>query len=199
MEDRDLREGELHEVRTGTAEAGGRLDRVLARALAERVPSLSRSRLQGLIGAGAVTRNGAAVRYAGLRVKAGESYAVTVPPPEPAEPVPEAMPLAVVYEDRDLIVIDKPRGVAVHPGPGHASGAARLAAGAALRVGAGLVSVACAADAAPAYAAQLTAVMVKPFATAHGLGRLLDDSRLNAWLIGPGVGVGPATRAFARR
>jgi 23S rRNA pseudouridine1911/1915/1917 synthase len=69
-----------------------------------------------------VTRNGTPVRDAGLRVKAGEAYAVAVPPPEPAEPAPEAMALAIVYEDRDLIVIDKPKGLAVHPGPGHASG-----------------------------------------------------------------------------
>jgi NAD(P)H-hydrate epimerase len=80
-------------------------------------------------------------------------------------------------------------------GPGHASGAARLAAGAALRVGAGLVSVACEADAVPIYAARLTAVMTKPLTAPAGFDGLLADLRLNAWLIGPGVGVGPATRA----
>ncbi|HMR32039.1 MAG TPA: NAD(P)H-hydrate dehydratase [Geminicoccaceae bacterium] len=79
-------------------------------------------------------------------------------------------------------------------GPAHRSGAARLAAEAALRVGAGLVSVACEPDAAPLYAARLTAVMVKPFDAADGLGELLGDRRLNAWLIGPGFGVGQATR-----
>jgi 23S rRNA pseudouridine1911/1915/1917 synthase len=124
MGDGDLHhQSDLHEVLAGTAEAGERLDRVLAQALAERVPGLSRSRLQALIGAGAVTtRNGAAVRDPGLRVKAGEAYAVAIPPPEPAAPAPEAMPLAVVHEDREIIVIDKPKGLAVHPGPGHASG-----------------------------------------------------------------------------
>jgi 23S rRNA pseudouridine1911/1915/1917 synthase len=110
--------GELHEILTGSADARERLDRVLA----ARLPGLSRSRLQALIGAGAVTRNGLAVRDAGLRVKAGETYAVAVPPPAPAEPEPQAMALAIVYEDRDLIVIDKPKGLTVHPGPGHASG-----------------------------------------------------------------------------
>jgi 23S rRNA pseudouridine1911/1915/1917 synthase len=75
-----------------------------------------------LIGAGAVSRNGVAVLDAGLRVKAGDIFAVAVPAPVPAEPVPQAMPLAIVYEDRDIIVIDKPKGLAVHPGPGHASG-----------------------------------------------------------------------------
>jgi 23S rRNA pseudouridine1911/1915/1917 synthase len=106
----------------GPEDAGGRLDRLLARVLAAEVPGLSRSRLQALIAAGAISRGGAAVRDAGLRVKAGETYAVAIPPPEPAGPEPQAMALAIVYEDRDLIVIDKPKGLAVHPGPGHASG-----------------------------------------------------------------------------
>jgi 23S rRNA pseudouridine1911/1915/1917 synthase len=111
-------DGQLHEVLTGPAEAGERLDRVLA----VRLPGLSRSRLQGLIAAGTVTRNGSVVRDAGLRVKAGDVYAVGVPPPAPAEPEAQAMALAIVHEDRDLVVIDKPKGLAVHPGPGHASG-----------------------------------------------------------------------------
>ena len=117
-DDGDLDEGDLYEVLAGPGEAGERLDRLLA----GRVPGLSRSRLQALIAAGSVTRNGAPVRDASLRVKAGEAYAVAVPPPEPAEPAPEAMALAIVYEDRDIIVIDKPKGLSVHPGPGHASG-----------------------------------------------------------------------------
>src|SRR5262245_60549613 len=122
MEDGDLDDGEVHEVLTDPGEAGERLDRVLARALAERVPGLSRSRLQALIAAGAVRRGAVAVRDAGLRVKAGEAYAVAVPPPEAAEPEPQAMALAIVYEDSDVVVIDKPKGLTVHPGPGHASG-----------------------------------------------------------------------------
>jgi 23S rRNA pseudouridine1911/1915/1917 synthase len=122
MEESDLHEGDRHEVRTSPAEAGERLDRVLAQALAARLPGLSRSRLQALIAAGAVSRNGVAIRDAGLRVKAGEDYAVAVPPPAPAQPEPQAMALAIVYEDPDIVVIDKPKGLAVHPGPGHASG-----------------------------------------------------------------------------
>jgi 23S rRNA pseudouridine1911/1915/1917 synthase len=119
MEDEgDLSEGELHEILTGPADAGERLDRTLV----ARLPGLSRSRLQALIGAGAVTRNSVSVLDAGLRVKAGEAYAVRVPPPEPAEPEPQAMALAIAYEDRPLVVVDKPKGLAVHPGPGHASG-----------------------------------------------------------------------------
>src|SRR5262245_27340920 len=118
MANGEIHEDDLHKIVANTAEAGERLDRVLA----ARLPALSRSRLQALIASGAVTRNGLAVHDAGLRVKVGEAYAVAVPLPAPAEPEPQAMALAVAYEDRDLIVIDKPSGLAVHPGPGHASG-----------------------------------------------------------------------------
>ncbi len=79
-------------------------------------------------------------------------------------------------------------------GPAHATGAARLAARAALRVGAGLVSVASPPDALAVNAAALTAIMVKPFSDAAGLSHLLQDRRFNAVVIGPGCGVGPATR-----
>ena len=85
-------------------------------------PTLSRSRLQALIRAGEVRRDGAAVADLRHRVKAGETYTVDVPAPEPAAPQAQAIPLAVVYEDAHLIVIDKPAGLAVHPGPGHATG-----------------------------------------------------------------------------
>ena len=79
-------------------------------------------------------------------------------------------------------------------GPAHATGAARLAARGALRVGAGLVSVASPLDAVAVNAAHLTAVMVKPFADAAALAGLLRDKRFNAVVIGPGCGVGPRTR-----
>ncbi|MEK0081753.1 NAD(P)H-hydrate dehydratase [Benzoatithermus flavus] len=79
-------------------------------------------------------------------------------------------------------------------GPKETTGATRLAARAALRVGAGLVSIACTPEALPVYAAQLTAVMTKPAADAAALGRLLADPRFSALLIGPGIGTGPATR-----
>ncbi|MFO1037673.1 MAG: NAD(P)H-hydrate dehydratase [Geminicoccaceae bacterium] len=74
------------------------------------------------------------------------------------------------------------------------TGAARLAAGAALRVGAGLVSIACPKDSAAAYAQHVTAVMTKPFADAAALEAMLQDRRFNALLIGPGTGVGEGTR-----
>jgi NAD(P)H-hydrate epimerase len=79
-------------------------------------------------------------------------------------------------------------------GNAHATGAARLAARGALRIGAGLVSVASPPDAVPINAAQLTAIMVKPFEGAHGLSDLLSDKRFNAVVIGPGCGVGQPTR-----
>lgn len=79
-------------------------------------------------------------------------------------------------------------------GPAHATGAARLAARGALRIGAGLASVASPPDAVSVNAAALTAIMVKPFAGVEGLEELLEDRRLNAMVIGPGCGVGRETR-----
>jgi 23S rRNA pseudouridine1911/1915/1917 synthase len=106
------------QVAVSAEEAGERLDRFLAR----RLPDFSRSRLQALIRGGEVRRDGAPAGDLGHRVKAGESYTVDVPAPAPAAPQPQAIPLTVAYEDAHLIVIDKPRGLAVHPGPGHATG-----------------------------------------------------------------------------
>ena len=81
-------------------------------------------------------------------------------------------------------------------GPAHATGAARLAARGALRIGAGLVSVAAENDAVAINAAQLTAIMVKPFEGAKGLTELLADTRLNTVIAGPGLGGGTETRAL---
>ena len=106
------------EVTVEAGEAGERLDRFLV----GRLPDFSRSRLQALIRAGEVVREGAAVADLGRRVRAGETYTVDVPAPVAATPQSQAIPLAVVYEDAHLIVIDKPAGLAVHPGPGHATG-----------------------------------------------------------------------------
>jgi len=99
-------------------EPGGRLDRVLAAHLAE----LSRSRLKALIEAGAVTVDGRTIRDPSYRVKSGAAIVVDVPPPEPAKPAPESIPLNVVYEDADIIVIDKPKGLVVHPAAGNWTG-----------------------------------------------------------------------------
>src|ERR1700726_1048269 len=100
------------------AEAGERLDRVLARHVAE----LSRSRLKALIEAGAVTVDGDTIRDPNHRVNSSAVIAVEVPPPEPAKPAAEAIPLRVIYEDDDIIVIDKPRNLVVHPAAGNWTG-----------------------------------------------------------------------------
>ena len=100
------------------AEAGERLDRLLARHVAE----LSRSRLKALIEAGAVTLDGHTIRDPNHRVNSGAAIAVDVPPPEPAKPMAEAIPLRVIYEDDDIIVIDKPRNLVVHPATGNWTG-----------------------------------------------------------------------------
>ena len=97
---------------------GARLDRVLA----ARIPALSRSRLKALILAGEVAIDGRTIRDPGERVKSGMRVAVNVPPPEAATPAAESIPLEVVYEDGDLIVIDKPAGLVVHPAAGHPGG-----------------------------------------------------------------------------
>ena len=100
------------------AEASGlRLDVWLAR----RLPSLSRARLQGLITDGHVVVDGAASRTS-ARLRPGQSVVVRVPAPAPATPEPEDIPLAIVYEDPHLLVVDKPAGVVVHPGAGTRSG-----------------------------------------------------------------------------
>ena len=99
-------------------EAGDRLDRVLARHVGE----LSRSRLKLLIEAGAVAVDGQTIRDPSHKVNSGSAILVEVPPPVPAKPEPEAIPLRIIYEDGDLIVIDKPRNLVVHPAAGHWTG-----------------------------------------------------------------------------
>src|ERR1700674_2779767 len=99
------------------AEAGERLDRALAARI-----ELSRSRLKALILAGQVAIGGRTIRDPSHRVNAGDEIAVTLPAAEPAAPGPEAIPLSIVYEDDDVIVIDKPRGLVVHPAAGNWTG-----------------------------------------------------------------------------
>jgi 23S rRNA pseudouridine1911/1915/1917 synthase len=97
---------------------GGRLDRLLAAHIAE----LSRTRLKALIEAGAVAVDGRTIRDPGHRVNSGAAIVVDIPPSLPAKPAPEAIPLNVVYEDDDIIVVDKPKGLVVHPAAGHWTG-----------------------------------------------------------------------------
>jgi 23S rRNA pseudouridine1911/1915/1917 synthase len=105
-------------IRVAERETGERLDRLLA----ARVAELSRSRLKALIEAGAVAIDGRTIRDPSHRVNSGAAITVEIPPPEPAKPAAEPMPLNVVYEDDDMIVIDKPKNLVVHPAAGHRSG-----------------------------------------------------------------------------
>lgn len=107
-------------------EGGSRLDRFLAlksQAMAvDAFDVLSRARLQALIRSGAVQLAGKVVTDANSKVKAGETYEVEIPPAVAAEPAGQAIDLDIVHEDRDLIVINKPAGLVVHPAAGHEDG-----------------------------------------------------------------------------
>ncbi len=104
-------------LRVDPEASGGRLDSWLAR----RLPELSRSRLQSLIEAGHVLLDGRPCR-ASARLRSGQAVAVYVPPPERARPEPEDIPLAIVFEDSHLLVVNKPAGLVVHPGAGAPGG-----------------------------------------------------------------------------
>jgi 23S rRNA pseudouridine1911/1915/1917 synthase len=105
-------------VTAAAADAGERVDKFLA----ARLPEMSRARLQALLEAGEVTRDGALITEGSSRVKPGDSFALRVPEPVAARPQPEAIPLDVLYEDAHLLVLDKPAGLVVHPAPGHHRG-----------------------------------------------------------------------------
>lgn len=95
-------------------QAGMRLDLFLR----ETVPAMSRARLQKLIAGGCVSLDDNIVADKDFKVRPGDSFAVFVPPAEEAEPAAENIPLDVVFEDDDLIVVNKPAGMTVHPAPG---------------------------------------------------------------------------------
>ena len=99
-------------------EASERLDRVLA----ARIERLSRTRLKALILDGEVTIGARTIRDPGYRVNSGETVSVRIPPPLPATPEGEDIPLTVVFEDDQLIVIEKPAGLVVHPAAGNWTG-----------------------------------------------------------------------------
>jgi len=98
------------------AAAGFRLDQLLAQRL-----DFSRARLQRWLKAGLVLVNGQA-RPPSYKVRAGDAIEVAVPPPEPSYLLPEPLPLEIIYEDRDLLVVNKPPGLVTHPGAGHKTG-----------------------------------------------------------------------------
>lgn len=97
--------------------AGARLDKTLA----EHVEDLSRARIQALMAQGLISLRGAVLTDASAKALAGD-YQILIPPPAPANPQPEAIPLSILYEDADLIVVEKPPGMAVHPAPGNETG-----------------------------------------------------------------------------
>ncbi|MGE0596460.1 MAG: RluA family pseudouridine synthase [Hyphomonadaceae bacterium] len=117
-EENDSEDGETRAIEAPAGAAGERVDVWLTQVW----PELSRSRVQGLIGAGKLSADGAPVTHAKDKVRAGARYALVLPPPEPAAPEPEAIPLSIAYEDEHLIVVDKAAGMAMHPAPGSMRG-----------------------------------------------------------------------------
>ena len=117
-----MAEETIETVKIAAEEGGQRLDRVLA----ARIPALSRSRLKALILDGQVKVQAAiqvrTIRDPATHVNSGDTVTVTLPAPEQAKPAGEPIALAIVYEDDALIVIDKPKGLVVHPAAGHAKG-----------------------------------------------------------------------------
>jgi 23S rRNA pseudouridine1911/1915/1917 synthase len=109
---------DIIDVALGAGHAGWRLDRALADAL----PTLSRERLKSLVKAGALERNGAAVRDPSLKVSGTEAYRLLVPKPTAAEAEAQDIPLTIVHEDEHLLVVDKPAGLVVHPAAGNLDG-----------------------------------------------------------------------------
>ncbi|MCY3543543.1 MAG: RluA family pseudouridine synthase [Chloroflexi bacterium] len=96
---------------------GERLDRFLD----TRCPALSRSRIQGLISEGSVTLDGSAAKPS-TKIRRGQTVSLRIPQPSESSLRPQNIPLTIVYEDSDLLVVDKPAGMTVHPAPGHPDG-----------------------------------------------------------------------------
>lgn len=117
-EESDESGASLQEVVARNEDAGQRLDKFLADAF----PALSRSYLKHLIEKARVTKDGVMETSVSAKVKANCLYRVLVPPPEPAIPEPENIPLTILYEDPHVLVVDKPAGLAVHPAPGNWTG-----------------------------------------------------------------------------
>ncbi len=107
----------METIKIRADEAGVRIDSLIAAA----VPELSRSAVQRIIDGGGVTLGGKAVKK-NYKTAEGDVFDVTLPEPEAAELVPQDIPLDIMYEDDDVIVVNKPRGMVVHPAPGHPDG-----------------------------------------------------------------------------
>ena len=111
--------GRIIAVTASESETGERLDRVLVRGAGA---ELSRARIQALMGEGAVTGPEGVIEDAARRVKAGELFHVAIPQPVPAIPQAQDIPLDIVFEDKHLIVLNKPAGLVVHPAAGNPDG-----------------------------------------------------------------------------
>lgn len=111
-------DGEAFRFHIGPDHAGTRLDKWLS----ERMETLTRSRLKALIEGGALKRNGEIFTDPSWKLRAGEDYLLAVPAPADPAPKAENIPLNVVYEDGDIIVVDKPAGLVVHPAAGNWTG-----------------------------------------------------------------------------
>ncbi|HYM18165.1 MAG TPA: RluA family pseudouridine synthase [Micropepsaceae bacterium] len=111
-------EGEFREFAASPEHKGWRLDHYLS----VQIPELSRARLQALIKDGYARAHDATIRDPNYRVKPMDIFRVFVPAPKTADPKPQAIPLVIVHEDEDLIVIDKPAGLVVHPAAGNLDG-----------------------------------------------------------------------------
>lgn len=107
----------MQQIEIEVAEGGERIDRYLTL----QRPDLSRSYVQKLVDDGLVTVNARPVRSS-YRLRPGDRIGMSIPPPDLPGARPEHIPLSIVYEDADVLVIDKPAGLVVHPAPGHASG-----------------------------------------------------------------------------
>ena len=116
-------------ITAAAAHAGERIDRFLADALG----TLSRSRVKALIEEGRLRVEAGPVTQPAEPVRAGVTYTLDVPAPIAANPRPQAIPFPILYEDADLIVLDKPAGLVVHPAPGNLDGTLGERAARALR------------------------------------------------------------------
>ena len=117
-----MQKREIFEVTVGDAQEGLRLDVFLSQVL----PDFSRARLQALIEQGHVRKSDGQMIEKKIekkmKVESGQNYVVEIPTAQPCELIPQPMDLTVLYEDLDILVLDKPAGLVVHPGPGHGQG-----------------------------------------------------------------------------
>ena len=113
-----MSEDEQRHFQIPEEDAGERLDKAVARL----VPDMSRGRLQALIAEGRLSGADGPVTEASHRLKGGEAFTLSVPPPVPAEPEPQEIPLDLIFEDEHLLIVNKPAGLVVHPAPGNREG-----------------------------------------------------------------------------